>query len=495
MVFSSMVFLWIFLPIVLTIYYLFNLIFKNEKRKRLAKNYFLLFASIIFYAWGGIAWTLIMIVSIIINFIGGMLISKIKNDRKFLRRFTLMLVIILNLAILFYFKYFNMVLIAIEQVYANPNDALMCITNIFNMQRTYAINIKDIVLPIGISFFTFQAMSYVFDIYLKTARPQKNILNFALYVVLFPQLIAGPIVKYSDIEDQILNRVETVNDFVYGIKRFIYGLGKKVIFANTCGLIVDNIWALELEHLGAIVSWLAVVSYALQIYYDFSGYSDMAIGLGHMFGFDFKENFNYPYIADSIIDFWRRWHISLSTWFKEYVYFPLGGSRKGTFKTYINIFIVFLLTGIWHGANWTFIFWGISYAILQIIERLFLGKLLKINKFKLINFIYVNFIVFMLWIPFRANTINDAYIFFNQLWTLKSDYSILTFLSMKVIVTLILGILLSGILQNVFYKIYKKIEDNIFICFIDFTLQVLILIYSIMQIVGGTYNPFIYFQF
>ena len=260
-------------------------------------------------------------------------------------------------------------------------------------------------LPIGISFFTFQAMSYVIDVYSGRAQVQKNILKFALYVSFFPQLIAGPIVKYSDVARQIDTRKESAPLFVSGQRRFICGLAKKVLLSNTFALTADAVWAMEPEQMGSLTAWLGALSYTMQIYYDFSGYSDMAIGLGRMFGFRFKENFNYPYTSLSVQEFWRRWHISLSSWFKEYVYFPLGGSREGSGKTYRNVFIVFLLTGIWHGANFTFLAWGLLYALLQIIERLFLGKLLVGNPVKPVNWVYTMLMVILGWVLFRSDNI------------------------------------------------------------------------------------------
>lgn len=495
MLFSSMIFIWAFLPIVIIVNYFFNLILRKSKNRMHVKNVFLLIASLVFYAWGGIYFCAIMLFSILINFLGGYIVSAIDEKSKFLRGFSLFLVIFINLLVLIYFKYFNMILVIIEQVLAKPISNQILFDNIVNMKRTYAIAIKDIVLPIGISFFTFQAMSYVIDVYRGNAKPQKNILDFGLYVALFPQLIAGPIVKYADVALQINDRKETSEKFLSGVKRFCYGLGKKVIIANTFASIVDDIWALDLSHIGLIIAWFGAISYAMQIYYDFSGYSDMAIGLGRIFGFEFKENFHYPYMATSIVDFWRRWHISLTSWFREYVYFPLGGSKKGDFRTSLNIFIVFLLTGIWHGANWTFIIWGLVFAIIQIFERVFLMDKLKRNPIKFINWLYAMLVVMFLWILFRANNIYDALIYIKQLFIFDSKYSILTYLSMKVIIALILAVLGMGVLQKIFDSTYSKVKNEKVICFFDFIIQMLILFYSILSIVSGTYNPFIYFQF
>ena len=514
MLFSSMIFLWAFLPIVLIVNYLLNLIIKRYELRIHIKNVFLLLASLFFYAWGGVYYLAIMISSIIINFVGGYVISKIeskysiidksetmnftqyKNKKKSKKhkRTALIIVVILNLLILGYFKYFNMIVIIIEQIISG-NNILVLLSNTLNMKGTGALGFKEVVLPIGISFFTFQAMSYVIDVYRGNARAQKNILDFGLYVSLFPQLIAGPIVRYEDIALQINNRTESIDKFVKGIKRFCYGMGKKVLIANTFALVADNIWALDLSNIGSAIAILATISYTFQIYYDFSGYSDMAIGLGHMLGFDFKENFNYPYIATSITDFWRRWHISLSTWFKEYVYIPLGGNRHGQFKTCVNLMIVFLLTGIWHGANFTFIIWGVTYGIIQIIEKLFLLKLLNKNKLKFINWLYVMIITLLLFVIFRSNNIEEAMTIFGQYTVMSSKYNVLSYISMKFIVTFIIAVLSMGVIQNLFGKLYAKINNKNIVNIIDASLQLIILFLSILSIVDGTYNPFIYFQF
>ena len=494
MLFSSMIFLWVFLPIVLVINYAFNLIVKNHKLKMRLKNTFLLIASLFFYAWGGVYYLSIMICSIIINYVGGYVISKLGDDKNINQKIVLIITVALNLLILGYFKYFNMIVVIIEQMMEH-NDFVTFWHNILYMKGTGALGLKEVILPIGISFFTFQAMSYVIDVYRCDAKAQKNILDFGLYVALFPQLIAGPIVRYHDVALQINDRNETSDKFRRGIKRFCYGIGKKVLIANTFALVVDKIWVLDLSNIGSAIAILATISYAFQIYYDFSGYSDMAIGLGLMFGFEFKENFNYPYLSSSITDFWRRWHISLSTWFKEYVYIPLGGNRHGLFKTCLNLMIVFLLTGIWHGANFTFILWGIIYGIIQIIEKLFLLKILKANKLKFLNFIYMMIITLLLFMLFRSNNIHEAGLIFSQYFIPTSKYNVLSYISMKYIITLIVAILSMGVIQNVFKNLYDKIKNNTVVNAIDALLQFMILFLAIISIVDGTYNPFIYFQF
>ncbi|MBQ7954774.1 MAG: MBOAT family protein [Lachnospiraceae bacterium] len=495
MLFSSMIFLWVFLPIVIIGNFILSVIpFRDDYVKTFLKNGFLLLASLFFYAWGGINYLFIMLSSILINYISGRFLHSFEG-KKGARRLILICSVILNLGILFFFKYFNMVVISIEAMSQNLPFGEK-IHAMISMEGTGALGIEHIVLPIGISFFTFQSMSYVIDVYMGKAKFQRNLIYFALYVALFPQLIAGPIVKYSDVAAQITKRRETIVLFSQGIKRFSYGLGKKVLISNTFAQVADEIWALDVASLGTSVAWLGAIFYTLQIYYDFSGYSDMAIGLGKMFGFEFKENFNYPYLSGSVQEFWRRWHISLSTWFKEYVYIPLGGNRKGTLRTYINVFLVFLLTGIWHGANFTFIAWGLFYALLQILERLFLGKLLQKNPVKILNHVYTLLAVVVGWVYFRSDTIFQANEYIGQMFSLNAgDTSILSFLSMKVLVMFVAGVLCAGILQGLFGKLYDKIQNKLPVMAVDFGLQMFLLVYSIALIVSGTYNPFIYFQF
>lgn len=497
MLFSSMLFLWIFLPVVLGINFLFNIIkFRNESRRYFYKNIFLLISSMVFYAWGGIYYLFIMLSSILINYLGGYFIHKCRNKIS-LSKFILVITIVINLGMLFFFKYFNMVIAMVETVIGYFHNTLEkgMFEAFVSLERTGELNIMTVVLPIGISFFTFQAMSYVIDVYRKKAVCQKNILNFALYVSLFPQLIAGPIVQYSDIEKQLSCRKETLKLFASGQRRFCFGLAKKVIISNTCAEAASQIWKLDVNHLG-VLAWFGVFAYALQIYYDFSGYSDMAIGIGQMLGFRFKENFNYPYTSLSVQEFWRRWHISLSSWFKEYVYIPLGGNRKSALCTYRNIFIVFLLTGIWHGANFTFLAWGIWYAVLQIIERLFLKKVLDKNPIKPINWLYTMLCVTIGWVFFNSPNIVFAWKYLTQMFSFSiGEYSILSYLSMKTIVVMGIGVLLCGFIQRPVKHFIKTNEGNIWIQLTGSVFGIAMLLLCILFLINGTYNPFIYFQF
>lgn len=470
MLFSSMIFLWFFLPLVFCSYYLIDKRFKNI---------LLLISSIIFYAWGGVSYSLIMLSSIIINYIFALLIDKAIEDNNLKnKKIYLALCIIINLSILGYFKYTNFIISIINSLSQNK-----------------IIELTNIVLPIGISFYTFQALSYVIDVYRGHNKAQKNIFNLALYISFFPQLIAGPIVKYHDIENQILNRNESLENIFYGIKRFIYGLSKKVILANMFALSCDEILKQPTDELGTALVWCASVLYTLQIYYDFSGYSDMAIGLGRMFGFNFLENFNYPYISKSIKEFWRRWHISLSTWFKEYLYIPLGGNRKRKLFTYINLLIVFFATGLWHGASYNFILWGLFHGFFLVIERIFLGKLLEKNKLKFINHIYVIFVFVIGWVLFRADDLKHAFELYKLMFSYKeSIYTVRYFFYPQTFVCFIFGILFSGLFQSIFPKVREAtFSSKVYI--LESVIQFILLFICIMYLVNGTYNPFIYFRF
>lgn len=496
MLFSSMVFLLLFLPGILILNFILSAVpFRSDADRTYAKNFVLLAASLFFYAWGGIRYLFIMLFSIGVNFMGGYVLDRWKESRE-KRRAALMLVIAVNIGTLFFFKYFNMLVIMIESFLQPGRGVREMLASMLSMKGTGALGIPQIVLPVGISFFTFQAMSYVIDVYKGKAQAQKKLVPFALYVSLFPQLIAGPIVKYSDVDRQIQKRDENVLLFYSGVKRFCYGLGKKVLISNTLAEAADGIWAIDAGSVGTVLAWFGAICYTLQIYYDFSGYSDMAIGLGRMFGFRFKENFNYPYLSASVQEFWRRWHISLSSWFKEYVYIPLGGNRKGAARTYLNLFIVFLLTGIWHGANFTFVAWGLFHGFFLIMERLFLKKVLDKNPVKILNHLYTMLVVVVGWVFFRSDNIYAAGRFVSQMFMLQgSNYSVFSFLSMKLLLVLIAALLCSGVLQTLFQGLYDGIKKYLVVDAADFVLQILILLYSMILITSGTYNPFIYFQF
>ncbi len=468
MIFSSMLFLWAFLPIVLFFYYIV---------KDRYKNIILLISSLIFYAWGEPKYILLMLFSIFINYIFGILIDKYrKHDKKILT-----VAIVSNLAILGYFKYFNFISSIINNIFAHT-----------------VIDLRTIILPIGISFYTFQILSYVIDLYRKKIKVQKNIFDLALYVSLFPQLIAGPIVRYKSVEKEIKKRNVDVESFALGVKKFIYGLSKKVLFANNLAYVVDN---LITANVNTPLMWFIAICYTLQLYFDFSGYSDMAIGLGKMFGFNFPKNFDLPYISTSITEFWRRWHISLSTWFKEYLYIPLGGNRKGKVRTYINLLIVFFATGLWHGASFNFIAWGLYYGIFLIIEKMFLLEKLNNNKFKFLNHIYVMLIVIVGWVIFRVDTLRDAVYFVKMLFIYKGgpSYALLpTIFNLKLLIVLIFAILCSGPLQMLFKKLDEKYDNKLSRIYknnLELIILPILMIICILELASSTYNPFIYYRF
>ncbi|MCI8707261.1 MAG: MBOAT family protein [Lachnospiraceae bacterium] len=463
MVFSSMIFLWMFLPAVLLLYFFAQAKFRNV---------FLLAVSLIFYAWGEPKYILLMIGSIIVNWFFGMVMDEYGRKKIFLAS-----AVILNLAVLGYFKYFNFFIGIIGDLSGKK------------------IEMPAVTLPIGISFFTFQALSYVIDLYRNQYKAQRNIINLALYISFFPQLIAGPIVKYKDINEQLNNRSVTSEKMAEGIRRFIYGLGKKVIISNTVAQCVDKIYALDYGQLTGILAWVGAILYTLQIYYDFSGYSDMAIGLGKMFGFEFLENFQYPYLSKSIQEFWRRWHISLGTWFREYLYIPLGGNRKGTARTYANLFLVFFMTGLWHGANYTFILWGLYHGLFQIIERAGFGKTLE--RHKLAAHFYAAVVFIFGWVLFRADNLIQAGVMVKRMifpWQYTESTLLLGQLfGAKTVLVIICGILGCGFVQEMFQGCKKSFNWKN--SYLELGFCTLMFVFSIVMLASNTYNPFIYFRF
>lgn len=463
MLFSSMIFLWLFLPVVLII---------SRFLKLRQQNVFLLLASLLFYAWGEPRYVLLMLVSIILNWGTGVLLERFPERKKAV----LWTSVALNLSLLGYFKYLGLL-----------------VRTLNHLLRGRELEVPQIALPIGISFFTFQALSYVIDVYRGECRAQKNILDLALYISFFPQLIAGPIVKYRDVNDQIRNRVITPEKTAQGIRRFIYGLAKKVLVSNVLAQSADLIFALDMQEMTGTLAWMAAILYTFQIYYDFSGYSDMAIGLGKMFGFTFNENFNYPYMSLSIREFWRRWHISLSTWFREYVYIPLGGNRRGMVRTYVNLGIVFLLTGIWHGASYNFIFWGLYHGAFSILERLGFGKFLE--KHKVTSFLYTFLAVHFGWILFRIESMKQIFEFGKRIllpWRYTvSHFSVWEFVNLHTIFILVCAVLGMGVIQKL--KAEKLAKWKLSIPELVYCAALLLL--CISALAGNTYNPFIYFRF
>lgn len=464
MVFSSLIFLWVFLPIVLSLYFL---------AKDNYRNLILLIASLIFYAWGEPVYVLVMIISIIINYICGLKIG-VEDEKS--RKLALIIGIVINLALLGVFKYSGFFT---ENVNA-----------IFGLN----VEVKKLALPIGISFYTFQSVSYLVDIYRRAVQPQRNILKMGLFISFFPQLIAGPILKYYDIASQIDERKVSFSLFNEGAIRFIQGLAKKIIIANIMAKTADEIFALGIDDISTPMAWIGITAYTFQIYFDFSGYSEMAIGLGKMFGFHIQENFNNPYIAKSIKDFWRRWHISLSTWFKEYLYIPLGGNRDGTIATYRNLMIVFFLTGLWHGASWNFVVWGIFHGCFLVLERML--PIEKFLRFRLFQSIYTLLIVMVGWVFFRAENLTQALAYLNRMFVPYKTTEYAQYLTNEFVMVAIVAFITSGFLTLFYNAIPVKAEYKAqLIAYIKPVFCIVISYVSILMLASNTYNPFIYFRF
>ncbi|NEZ47275.1 MBOAT family protein [Clostridium niameyense] len=468
MVFSSIIFIATFLPISLILYYI---------TPKVMRNLILLLISLIFYAWGEPVYVLLMIFTTIFNFITGRIIghnhSKVKKCKK-----VLIFTIIVDLLILGFFKYYGFF--------------------IENLNVLLNLNIKysKLPLPLGISFYTFQTLSYVIDVYLGKVKSQKSLVSFGLYVAMFPQLVAGPIVRYTDIEKQINIRNESVYKFGLGVERFIKGLCKKVLLANNIGIVWTTIQSTNIDKLSVLTSWIGIIAYTFQIYFDFSGYSDMAIGLGKMFGFDFIENFNYPYISSSVSEFWRRWHISLGSWFKEYIYIPLGGNRVSKLKSIRNIFVVWMLTGLWHGASWNFIIWGIYYGIILFMEKNILKGFLQ-KAPKSIRHIYTMILVMIGWVLFGSENLSYALKYISVMFGISGNSFIdatgLYYLYTNLILLIVVFLCSTPIVSKIFENIIKRGRSKGLV--IAAFINVGVIILSISYLINETYNPFLYFRF
>ena len=466
MVFSSLEFIFVFLASVLAVYYLVP---------PKARNIVLLLFSLVFYGWGEPVYVFLMIATITVDYICGYIIGRDLDSKPKRAKVTLIVSIVINLALLGVFKYYDF--------FAGTLNSLL---------GRGVFPTLGLTLPIGISFYTFQALSYVIDVYRRDARVQKNIAAFGTYVTLFPQLIAGPIVRYADVDDQLRERTHSLTLFASGCRTFICGLAKKILLANAAGAMWNSLSAAaEPDALGA---WLAIVFYTFQIYFDFSGYSDMAIGLGKMFGFSFRENFYSPYVSESITEFWRRWHISLSTWFREYVYIPLGGNRKGVGRTYFNLFCVWLLTGLWHGASWNFVLWGLYYFALLVIEKTFLLRLLE-RAPKFLRHIYSMAAVIFGWLLFVIEDVSSIGAYLSRMFGGTGVFAtqITVYELVRNLVFLAILILASTPApKKLWYKLYSKgtpwrIVQSV-VCAIAFVL-------CIAYLVDSSYNPFLYFRF
>ena len=479
MLFSSGIFLFLYLPFFLLLYYLLPKYWHNA---------FLFAASLVFYAWGEGPVVLVLLASALINYVAGRLIEQ--GNRKP----GLWLSLVGSLSLLFYYKYANFLV-----------DASRSFTDMIGLPVLNNVTLPYIALPIGISFYTFQGISYTLDIYWGRIRANKSFLDYGTYVAMFPHQIAGPIVRYADIAPELAERSTGLEKFGIGVERFIIGLAKKVLLANTFASLADGIFNAPANSYQTATAWLGIIAYSLQIYFDFSGYSDMAIGLGKMVGFDFKENFNYPYIARSIQDFWRRWHISLSSWFRDYVYIPLGGNRGNKIRTYRNLLIVFFVTGLWHGASWNFIIWGLYHGLFLLIERAGLGKRLE-KIWPFFAHIYALLVVLIGWVFFRIESLPEAIHYLQKMAGFAAPatsaivYPPAHFLSAEIVVSLLLGIILATPVYA-YFRLYwdrlltrlvsvRSVLDSMYVAGL-FGLFIL----SVMYLAADTYNPFIYFRF
>ena len=458
MVFSSILFIFRFLPIAMGIYFLTPKKFKNLS---------LLVLSLVFYSWGEPKYFFIMIISIFIDYFVSRGIEKYRTNKK-ISIALLCTSITFNLGMLFFFKYFNFF--------------LENINNILGLSLKYV----EITLPLGISFYTFQTMSYTIDVFLGKVKAEKNIINFGAFVCLFPQLIAGPIVKYTDINATLKNRKIDISQIQEGIRLFILGLGSKVLIANNIGALWSEIEGKGFSEIGTIMAWISILAFAFQIYFDFSGYSLMAIGLGKVLGFDFPRNFNYPYISRSITEFWRRWHITLGSWFREYVYIPLGGNRVGKYRLYFNLFVVWFLTGFWHGASYNFILWGLYFFALISIEKA--GILKFLNRHKIFSHIYALFFIIMGWALFAVVDLNQLKILIQRMFTLNNSLEWLYYIRNYGITFIIAGIFSTPLISNLYKKIVKSEVINTIVL-------IIILLLCIAYLVDASYNPFLYFRF
>ncbi len=466
MVFSSTIFLCVYLPLVLLGYYI------CPKKGR---NLFLLIVSLVFYAWGEPKYVFLMIFSILVNYIFGRLMDKNRGRQKRMK-LLLVLSVVIDLGLLSVFKYTDFVITNINAIFGANFDLL------------------NIALPIGISFYTFQAMSYTIDVYRDDVRVQKNLIDFGMYITMFPQLIAGPIVRYADVQDQLADRSVTTVDFSEGVMRFVVGLGKKVLLANQMGAVWSDIYALGGD-VSTLMAWTGAIAYTFQIYFDFSGYSDMAIGLGRMFGFKFPENFRYPYQSVSITDFWRRWHITLSTWFKEYLYIPLGGNRRGLARQALNLLIVWSLTGFWHGAGWNFVMWGLYYFVILFIEKLFLLKALdKLPKF--FRHVYALLLIIIGWVIFASDDVSVLLPYLGSMFGANGAiggmdvYTLLT----KAVLLIICCIASTELPKKLFLSAAGAMNEKAAFT-LKSVLMIALLALSMILLIGDSYNPFLYFRF
>jgi alginate O-acetyltransferase complex protein AlgI len=487
MVFSSPIFLFLFLPILLGLYFTV----RTELR-----NPVLLLGSLFFYLWGEGRYVTVLLVSIVMNYVFGLWLERTSGRGRGAARRVLTLAVAANLALIAVFKYANFLV-------DNLNLGLAALS-------FRPIHLAPVHLPLGISFFTFQALSYVVDVYRRDVRAQRSLLDFALYKTLFPQLIAGPIVRYRDVASELTERTVAFEAFAEGIRRFILGLAKKMLLANPLAVAADGVFGVPADGLTPGLAWLGIVCYSLQIYFDFSGYSDMAIGLGRMFGFTFPENFDYPYVARSVTEFWRRWHLSLSSWFRDYLYIPLGGNRRGPVRTYINLVIVFFLCGLWHGASWTFIAWGVLHGAFLVAERMGLGRRLE-ALWAPLRHMYLLAVVGLAWVFFRAATLTYAFAYLAALAGFAHgtgiEFSPRTYWNAELVLALSVAMVAAMPVLSWWAAVRSAALARLAgvprlasacmttLALLTVAVQMVLLVASVAQLASGTHNPFIYFRF
>jgi alginate O-acetyltransferase complex protein AlgI len=478
MLFNSLSFLFLFLPICLLCYY---------GAPHRFRNVVLLLFSLVFFAWGGVKYTLLLIGSMLLNYVGALLIDNGKTPQR--RKAFLFLILFLNICLLVWFKYAGFLAVNLN--------------GLISYAGLQSLSVPEIALPIGISFYTFHGVSYIADVYRNVTPVQKSPVRMALYISLFPQLIAGPIIRYSQIAGQLNLRRFSYGLFSKGLQRFLIGLGKKVIIANNLALATDTLWGVEFSDMSCSTAWLGIICYTLQIYTDFSAYSDMAIGLAALFGFEFPENFNFPYTATSMKDFWSRWHISLSSWFRDYVYIPLGGNRNGIGKTYRNLLLVFILTGFWHGSSWNFLFWGLFHGAFLMLERGRFGTFLE-RWPKGLRHAYTLLLILLSWVPFRASDLHSAFQFYRRLFDFTpftahkyNEYIQASLLNRELLLVLLITVLGSTGFFAFTARRLEMMKGIVAYAWQSMALAGFLIIFwwSVALIMAGSYSPFIYFRF
>lgn len=486
MVFSQLTFLYYFLPIVMIVYF-----FSSDK----IRNVLIFITGLFFYAWGEPFYVCLMLFSTAIDYTAGRLMAKYDDDNK-KRKICLIVSVCMNVGLLAIFKYSDFLIDSFNGVFGTSvTNPVVLVNKALNSLYPFGLNEKRVELPIGISFYTFQSMSYTIDLYLRNIKVQKSFLNFASYVSLFPQIVAGPIVRYEDVANELESRTVNIAKISAGIGLFVKGLAKKVLLANNIGMVWTQVKAMDYSTISVATAWLGIIAFAFQIYFDFSGYSDMATGLGKMLGFEFPKNFDHPYISKSISEFWRRWHITLGSWFRSYVYIPLGGNRNGNFKTYRNLFITWALTGLWHGASWNFILWGLFFGVLIIIERLGFGKILE-KLPSAVSMLYTFVMVLFGWVLFDTDTLADAGRYYAAMFgaggSLVDSYARYTIASNAVM--LVLCILISGGLGSRLISFCEE-KNKRASTVAGVAVKIGGLLICTAYLVGATYNPFLYFRF